>query len=229
MTNRGEGPEGFRGVGAERKSSSQVHSNPAAAAFRPIGATPYLSPVPVVMVGCADPEAGFRPNLITVAWAGTCCSRPPMLSISLRKERHSYALIKRTGEFTVNLVSEKLLNAMDFCGVKSGRDIDKFEALGLTAIPAPALDFAPALAESPAFLCCKVRQILPLGSHDLFLAEITQVCVGEEYFTETGAINEKRMALVCYVHGKYRSLADEIGFFGFSVAKEDVRRRRMGK
>ena len=197
--------------------------------FRAIGATPYLSPVPVVLIGCADPKAGIAPNLITVAWAGICCSHPPMLSISVRKSRHSYDLIARTGEFTVNLVSEALLNAADFCGVKSGRDLDKFEVLGLTAVAAPGLDAAPALAESPAYLCCRVHSIQPLGSHDLFLANITQVCVQERYFTDTGAIDEAKMKLVGYVHGKYRALGAEIGFFGFSVAKKSVRTRRLAK
>ena len=197
--------------------------------FRAIGATTYLSPVPVVMLGCADPEKGKKPNLITVAWAGICCSQPPMLSVSIRKSRHSYELIERTGEFTVNLVGEPLLRAVDFCGVKSGRDMDKFEAMNLTAIPARGLASAPALAESPAYLCCCVKEILPLGSHDLFLAEVEQVCVQERYFTESGAIDEKEMELVGYVHGKYRALGAELGFFGFSVAREKALRRRMGK
>lgn len=197
--------------------------------FRAIGPTPYLSPVPAVLVGCADPGRGLGPNLITVAWAGVCCSRPPMLSISLRKERHSYGLIRQTGEFTVNLVSEALLHAADYCGVKSGRDLDKFEALGLHAIAAPLLSYAPALAESPAFLCCRVKDVYPLGSHELFLAEILQVCVQESYFTGSGSIDEKAMGLVGYVHGKYRALGRELGFFGFSVAGREALLRRMPK
>ncbi len=195
--------------------------------FRPIGATAYLCPVPAVLVGCADPERGAGPNLITVAWTGICCSHPPMLTISLRKERYSYALIARTGEFTVNLVGQPLVKAMDFCGVKSGREMDKFQALGLTALPAEKLTVAPALAQSPAYLSCRVKEILPLGSHDLFLAEILEVCVGESFFTETGAIDETAMALVGYVHGKYRALGAELGFFGYSVASPKALRRRM--
>ena len=204
-----------------------VSSNSPGASFRPIGATTYLGPVPVVLVGCSDPERGLRPNLITVAWTGLCCSAPPMLSISVRKERHSYALIERTREFTVNLVGEPLLFAMDYCGVKSGRDMDKFESLGLHAVPAQGLTHAPALAESPAYVSCRVREIVPLGSHDLFLADIVEVCVGDAFFTETGAIDEKRMNLVGYVHGKYRALGDEIGFFGYSVANPEALKRRM--
>lgn len=195
--------------------------------FRAIGATPYLSPVPAVLVGCGDPGRDIRPNLITVAWTGVCCSHPPMLSISLRKERYSHGLIERTREFTVNLVGEDLLHAMDYCGVKSGRDRDKFEILGLTAIPAPPLTLAPALGESPAFLCCRVKEILPLGSHDLFLAEIVQVCVQERYFTPSGSIDEGAMKLLGYVHGKYRALGGELGFFGFSVASREALLRRM--
>lgn len=198
-------------------------------AFRAIGATPYLNPVPAVLVGCAGKEPDLKPNLITIAWSGVCASHPPMLSISVRKERHSYALIAQTGEFTVNLVSEPLLRAADFCGVKSGRDLTKFETLGLTPIPAPPLAYAPALLESPAYLCCRVKDILSLGSHDLFLAEIVQVCVQERYFTDTGAIDEKQMELVAYVHGKYRALGAELGFFGFSVAREEALRRRGSK
>lgn len=197
--------------------------------FTAIGPTPYLSPVPVVLVGCADPAQGQGPNLITVAWAGICCSKPPMLSISLRKERHSHGLIRRTGEFTVNLVSEALLHATDFCGVKSGRDMDKFQTLGLTPVPAPPLAAAPALGESPAFLCCQVKEVRPLGSHDLFVAQILQVCVQETYFTASGAIDETAMKLVGYVHGKYRALGEELGFFGYSVAGEKALRRRMPK
>ena len=202
-------------------------SAPPGGSFRPIGATAYLCPIPSVLVGCGDPKRGLRPNLITVAWAGICCSHPPMLSVSLRKERHSYAMIERTGEFTVNLVGESLLFAMDYCGVKSGRDEDKFQSLGLHAIPAQGLCCAPALQESPAYLSCCVKEIMPLGSHDLFLADIVEVCVREVFLTETGAIDEKRMELVGYVHGKYRALGEEIGFFGYSVASAEVLKRRM--
>lgn len=202
---------------------SLKHNSP----FRAIGATPYLCPGPVVLVGAADPQNGHRPNLVTVAWAGVCCSHPPMLSISLRKERYSYALIEKTKEFTVNLVSRPLTRAMDFCGVKSGRDMDKFAELRLTAIAAQGLDSAPALAESPAYMSCRLKQIVPLGSHDLFLADIVEVCVQEGFFTDTGAIDEGQMDLVSYVHGKYRALDRELGFFGYSVASEKALKRRM--
>ena len=201
-------------------------------AFRAIGPTTYLCPTPAVLLGCADgaanaPDGEPRPNLVTVAWTGICCTKPPMLSVSLRPERYSHALISKSGEFTVNLIGEPLVKAMDFCGVKSGRDVDKFQALDLHAIPAPSLSVAPALEEAPAFLCCKVRQILPLGSHDLFLAEIVEVCVRDTFFRDDGSIDEAAMRLVAYVHGKYRALGAELGFFGYSVAGPDALKRRM--
>lgn len=194
--------------------------------FRSIGATTYLSPVPVVMLGCADPAGNIKPNLITVAWAGIVCSKPPMVSVSIRKERYSHAIIKNTGEFTINLTSQALCHATDFCGVKSGRELDKFAAMNLTPIPAPGLNVAPAVAEAPAFLSCKVKDIIELGSHDLFLAEVVDVNIAEEYFTETGAINEEAMKLVSYVHGKYRALSDVLGFFGYSIASDEALERR---
>lgn len=194
--------------------------------FRSIGPTTYLSPVPVVMLGCADPANGIRPNLITVAWAGVVCSKPPMISVSIRKERYSHGIISKTGEFTLNLTGEALCRATDFCGVKSGREVDKFAAMALTPIPAAGLTAAPAVAEAPAYLSCKVKQIIELGSHDLFLAEVVDVNIAEEYFTETGAINEEAMQLVGYVHGKYRALSDVLGFFGYSIASDEALERR---
>lgn len=194
--------------------------------FRSIGATTYLSPVPVVMLGCADPAANIGPNLITVAWAGVVCSKPPMVSVSIRKERFSHGIIKNTGEFTINLTSQALCRATDFCGVKSGRDVDKFAAMELTPIPAPGLSVAPAVAQAPAFLSCKVKDIIELGSHDLFLAEIVDVNIADKYFTESGSINEEAMELVGYVHGKYRAMSDVLGFFGYSIASDEALQRR---
>ena len=196
------------------------------AVFREIGPTTYLCPIPSVLVGCADPANGHKPNLITIAWTGVVCSKPPMLSISIRKSRFSHELISSTGEFTVNLIGQELCEAMDFCGVKSGRDVDKFAAMNLTSIPAPGLETAPAVAEAPAFLSCKVKQVIELGSHDLFLAEIVQVSVADRYFREDGSINEEAMNLVSYVHGKYRALSDVMGFFGYAVASPEAKKRR---
>lgn len=194
--------------------------------FRAIGPTTYLCPIPAVMLGCADPENGHGPNLITVAWTGIVCSKPPMLSVSIRKERLSHALISSSGEFTLNLIGRELCEAMDYCGVKGGREVDKFAAMNLTAIPAPGLKIAPAVAETPAFLSCRVRSVQELGSHDLFLADIVEVSVQDKYFRADGSIDEEAMELVSYVHGKYRALSDVLGFFGYSLASPEVRKRR---
>lgn len=197
--------------------------------FTQIGATPYLCPVPAVMLGCADPENGIASNLITVAWAGIVCTKPPMISVSIRPERYSHSIIRQTGEFTVNLIGQELCRAMDYCGMKSGRDIDKFAACQLTPIPAPKLSATPAIKECPAFLSCKVNKIVPLGSHDLFLAEVMEVSIQNQFFTDTGAIDEGRMKLVSYVHGKYRATGEPLGFFGYSIASEEALKRRMTK
>ena len=198
--------------------------------FRAIGATTYLCPTPTVLVGCAEDDGWQRgegrANLITVAWVGVCCSHPPMIGIGIRPERYSHGLITRSGEFTVNLIGESLTQAMDFCGVRSGRDVDKFAELHLHAVAAPPLTAAPALREAPAHLCCKLRQVVPLGSHDLLLAEVLDVRVSDAYFRDNGSIDEQAMNLVAYVHGKYRALGPELGFFGFSVAGDDARQRR---
>jgi flavin reductase (DIM6/NTAB) family NADH-FMN oxidoreductase RutF len=200
--------------------------------FGSLGATTFLGPVPAVLVGCAQDDGwtrgeGKAPNLLTIAWAGICCSKPPMLGIAVRPERYSHKLIVETGEFTVNLVGKSLCRAMDFCGVKSGRDVNKFTALGLTPVAAPPLAVAPALLEAPAYLCCRVRQVVPLGSHDLFLAEIEDARVRREFLRQDGSVDEKAMELVGYVHGKYYAAGPEIGFFGYSVAAKAVLERRI--
>ena len=192
--------------------------------FRAIGPTTYLCPIPSVMLGCADDT--HPANLITVAWTGVVCSKPPMISVSIRKSRLSHEIISNSGEFTLNLIGRELCEAMDYCGVKSGREVDKFAQCGLTAIPAPELARAPAVAEAPAFLSCKVTQVIELGSHDLFLAEVRQVCVQDKYFRADGSINEEAMELVSYVHGKYRALSDVMGFFGYAVASPEAKKRR---
>lgn len=200
--------------------------------YRAIGATTYLCPTPTVLVGCAADGGwrtgeGGRPNLITIAWVGVCSSKPPVIGVAVRPERFSHGLIAASGEFTVNLIGEPLLHAMDLCGVKSGRDMDKFAELGLTPLPAEGLAAAPALREAPAYLSCKVRQTVSLGSHDLFLGEVVQVNVHDEYFRADGSIDEQAMALVAYVHGKYRALGEELGFYGYSVAGPEALERRM--
>lgn len=175
-----------------------------------------LYPVPAVMVSCARPDE--KPNIITVAWAGTVCSSPAMLSISVRPERYSYDIIRETGNFVVNLVNRDLVYAADYCGVRSGRDTDKFRQMGLTPLPSQHVD-APGIAESPVNLECSVKQVIPLGTHDLFLAEIVGVTVDERYMDEKGTFHLNDAGLVTYSHGAYFELGEKLGTFGYSVKK----------
>ena len=176
-----------------------------------------LNPVPAVMVSCMRP--GERPNIITVAWAGTVCSAPAMLSISVRKERYSHSIIEETGEFAVNLVNKELTFATDYCGVRSGRDVDKFREMKLTEQPSRYIS-APGIAESPLILECKVKQQIPLGTHDMFLAEVVGVSVDERYMDEKGTFHLNDAKLTAYSHGTYFELGEALGTFGFSVRKD---------
>lgn len=176
-----------------------------------------LYPLPVVMVSVAD-SAGNN-NIITVAWAGTICSNPPMVSISVRPERHSYGMIKETGEFVINLTTKNLAFATDYCGVKSGRDVDKFKEMNLTPLPANIVK-APLIAESPVSLECKVTQILPLGSHDMFIAEVVAVHVDDKYMDETGKFHLEQAEPIVYSHGAYLETGKLLGTFGYSVKKK---------
>ena len=176
-----------------------------------------LYPLPAVLVSCgATPE---EYNLLTVAWTGTVCTNPPMCSISVRPERHSYGIIRRTGEFVINLTTRRLARATDWCGVRSGRDWDKFREMGLTPVASETVA-APLLAESPVNLECRVRQVVPLGSHDLFIAEVggVQVC---EALSEpgTGRFCLERADPIGYSHGEYFVLGEALGHFGWSVRK----------
>ena len=176
-----------------------------------------LYPVPAVMVSCC--RSGERPNIITVAWAGTVCSEPPMLSISVRKERYSYDIIRESGEFAVNLVNRDLVRAADYCGVKSGRDVDKFGEMELTPMQSQRIA-APGIAESPVCLECRVVKQLPLGSHDLFLAEILTVSVDGQYLDEKGKFHLNSCGLTAYSHGEYFALGEKLGSVGYSVRKK---------
>ncbi len=188
----------------------------------------FLNPVPVVMISCRGSAEGYdKDNIITVAWTGTVNSDPPMLSVSIRKSRFSHTQIVQTGEFVVNLVHRGLLSACDYCGVKSGRDADKFAVCGLTTVKAEGLDHARAIAESPVSISCKVRNIIELGSHDLFIADIVAVSVAEELYDPKGKIRINDAGLVAYSHGEYFTLDGPIGFFGYSVASPEVLKRRM--
>ena len=176
-----------------------------------------LYPVPAVLVSCRDKEG--NDNVLTVAWAGTICSDPAMLSISVRKERHSYSMIKESGEFVVNLTTKALLQATDYCGVKSGRDEDKFATMKLTKGEAEKVN-VPIIIESPVNIECKVTQVLELGSHDMFLAEVVNVQVSEEYMDEKGKFHINDTELIAYSHGEYYSLGEKLGNFGYSVRKK---------
>ncbi|MBO7449168.1 MAG: flavin reductase family protein [Clostridiales bacterium] len=196
-----------------------------------IGISTILNPVPVVMISSAgkDPkEASQRPNIITVAWAGTINSEPPMVSVSIRKSRHSYELIKETGEFVINLVNKALAKNCDYCGVRSGSDEDKFASCGLTAVKAECLDHAYYIAESPVNIFCKVKEIKELGSHDMFIAEIVGVKADSYLTDESGRLCLDKAKLVAYNHGEYFILGEKLGFFGYSVATPDVFEKRMG-
>lgn len=176
-----------------------------------------LYPVPAVMVSCRSSE-GVN-NIITVAWTGIVCSDPAMLYVSIRPERFSHGIIKDTGSFVVNLPTESLVYALDFCGVKSGRDINKFEYLGLTPQKSNLVD-APSIGECPVNLECRVSDIISLGSHDMFIAEILCVNAEEKYLDKSGKLQLNKTGLICYNHGEYRALAETLGSFGFSVRKK---------
>lgn len=185
-----------------------------------------LNPVPVVMVSCADREG--KPNIITLAWAGTVNSDPPMVSISIRKQRYSYNIIKETGEFVINLTPRQLAFAADYCGVKSGRDVSKFEAMKLTPGKAAKIN-APIINECPVNLECVVKQVIELGSHDMFLAEVVATNVAEELIDRNGRMDLHKADLICYSHGEYYPLSKPIGFFGYSVAKRQKLEGRRRK
>lgn len=180
-----------------------------------------LCPVPVVLVASID-EKG-RPNICTVAWTGTICSQPPMLSVSIRPERYSHDLIKASGEFTVNMPSVDQIHATDYCGVVSGRDVDKFAETGLTPAPATAIK-TPIVRECPVSLECKTTKTMALGSHTLFLAEIKAVQVTEALLTPTGRLALEKAGLAAYAHGNYYALGKKLGFYGYSVQKKKNKR-----
>ena len=183
-----------------------------------------IYPLPAVLVSCGETDG--EQNLFTVAWTGTVCTNPPMCYISVRPERHSYEIIKRTGEFVINLTNSRLSRATDWCGVRSGRDYDKFAEMGLTA-EAAAVVKAPVVAESPVAIECRVKQIIPLGSHDMFLADVVNVLVDEEYInSETGKLELERADMITYSHGEYFRLGEAIGHFGWSVRKKKRKPQR---
>ena len=176
-------------------------------------------PVPAVMVTAADREG--KSNIITIAWTGTVCTNPPMAYISVRPERYSYGMLKETGEFVINLTTEKLVRATDYCGVKSGRDTDKWKETGLTPIPAQEVN-VPLIKESPVNIECRVSEIRELGSHHMFLARVVAVDVDEAYLNEQGRFELQKAAPIVYSHGEYYGLSSLLGTFGYSVRKKTV-------
>ncbi len=175
-----------------------------------------LNPVPVVLITCKD---GQRENIFTVAWTGTICSDPAMLSISVRKERYSYDIIKNSGRFCVNLVNEDLVYATDYCGVRSGKNENKFEKMNLEKESAKNFD-CPIIKKSPVVLECEVQKIEELGSHDMFIAKIVSVDIDDKYLNENGRFDLEKCNLITYSHGEYYKLGEKIGKFGYSVKKD---------
>lgn len=185
-----------------------------------------LYPVPAVMVSCQ--REGEKPNIITAAWCGTISSSPAMLSVSIRPERYSYDIIKETREFVVNLVNKDLVFAADYCGVKSGRDIDKFKEMKLTPLSSKLIG-APGIDESPVNIECRVVNIIPLGSHDMFLAEVVGVTVDDKYMDSNGKFHLNSSCLITYSHGEYFELGKKMGSFGYSVQKKKRKQVSGGK
>lgn len=182
-----------------------------------------LYPLPAVMLSVRDKAE--NDNIITVAWTGTVCTNPPMVSVSVRPERHSYQMLKETGEFVINLTTEKLAFATDYCGVKSGRDVDKFEVMHLNKEAADQVG-APMIAESPVNIECRVRECMELGSHHMFLADVLVVHVDEAYLDEKGKFDLNATGLLAYSHGEYFSLGKKLGRFGYSIQKKKAKKKR---
>lgn len=181
-----------------------------------------LYPVPVVMVSCG--REGETPNIITIAWAGTICSDPAMVSISVRRERYSHSIIKDTGEFVINLVNKRLIRSTDYCGVKSGKDVDKFKETRLTPQISQHVK-APGVKESPVNIECRVVDVKELGSHDMFIAQVVGVTVDNQYMDGRGKFNLNASGLVSYSHGEYFELGKKLGTFGYSV-KKTIKKRK---
>lgn len=177
-----------------------------------------IYPLPAVLVSCASAEGNT--NLLTVAWTGTVCTNPAMCYISVRPERHSYHMIRETMEFTINLTTADMAKAVDWCGVKSGRDYDKWQETGLTPVYGHAVR-CPYIDESPLSIECRVKTVMPLGSHDMFLAEVVNVIADERYIDPaTGAFDIASAGLLNYTHGQYFKQGEQIGRFGWTVKKK---------
>ena len=176
-------------------------------------------PLPAVMVTCADKSGRY--NVMTAAWTGTICSDPPMVYVSVRKNRFSHHMLMETKEYVINLTTEALAQATDFVGVRSGRDVDKFEEMHLTPVMG-TLKYAPMIKESPVCIECVVTQVLELGSHDMFIAEVRHVFADEKYMDAAGRFDLAKAKPLAYVHGQYYGIGRHIGRFGFSVQKKKI-------
>ena len=181
-----------------------------------------LYPLPAVLVTVRDKEG--RDNMITIAWAGTACTNPPMLYISVRPERYSYKALRETGEFVVNLTTKDMAKAVDYCGVRSGKDVDKFKQTGLQKGEASKVNVS-VIEDSPVNIECKVRELLELGSHHMFLADVVHVTVDDRYMDEKGTFHLERANPIVYSHGTYFDLGNSLGPFGYSVRKKKRKRK----
>ena len=175
-----------------------------------------LAPVPAVMVSVGDES---EKNILTVAWCGTVATQPPKTYISVRPSRHSYGILQRTGEFVINLVPSAMAKTADYCGIYTGAKVDKFAKCGLTPVPCEGVS-APAIAECPVSIACRVTDVIPMGTHDMFLADVVSVEADESLFDEAGALHLEKASLCAYVHGAYYKLGAKIGSFGFSAKKK---------
>ena len=182
----------------------------------------FVYPLPAVMVSCGDMK---NSNIITVAWTGIINTNPAMCYISVRPERFSHELIKKNGEFVINLTTKELARATDWCGVKSGRDFDKFKEMGLTKEKATIVK-SPMIAESPISVECKVDKIVPLGSHDMITAKIVAINVSDKFVNEKGVFDISKCDLMAYANGGYYPLGKKIGQFGFSVMKKSTKKKK---
>ena len=181
-----------------------------------------IYPLPAVLVSCGATPDEY--NVLTVSWTGTICSNPPMCYVSIRPERYSYDIIKRTGAFVINLTNRDLEYATDFCGVKSGRECNKFEMAKLTPQKSEFVD-APIILEAPVSIECRVVDVKPLGSHDMFIAEVVNVVVVDSYMQENGQLDMAAMNLLAYNHGQYFDVSNPRGFFGWSIRKKKKLKR----
>ena len=183
-----------------------------------------LYPLPAVMVSVGNKQG--ETNIITVAWTGTICTNPAMVYISVRPERYSYQMIKESGEFVINLTTEKLVKATDYCGVKSGRDVDKWKEMNLHQVKAETLEYSPLILESPVNIECKVVEIKELGSHHMFLANVTAVHADEAYLNEQNKFELNNTGLLAYSHGEYLGLGKKLGTIGYSIRKKAKKNKK---